>query len=83
MNPIDALNQLGYSAINLALVFAVAALFGFLFLRNSLTSRIKKYAYIIVFVILYLVAASYLAPINKALSDAYRANEAEKTEKSE
>ncbi len=78
----DALSQLGYAAINLTIVFILASLILFVSLRKWLNTNLKKSIFLILCFGLFAVSIIKFAEVNKALTDAYIANETAKKAKS-
>ena len=77
----DALSQLGYAAINLAIVFILASLILFVSLRKWLNTNLKKSLFLVLCFSLFAVSVIKFAEVNKALTDAYIANESSKKTK--
>ncbi len=76
MQVLDSLQQLGYSSINIVLVFLVIMIAVHRAFRKFLSGQVARSLFIAVGAAAFVFTVNYLADVNSAMTDAYKTKRA-------
>ena len=76
MQVLDSLQQLGYSSINIVLVFLVVMVVIHRAFRKFLSGQIARALYFAIGAAAFVFTVNYLADVNAAMTDAYKTKRA-------
>ena len=76
MQVFDSLQQLGYSSINIVLVFLFIMVVVYRSFSKILSKQIPRALFFAVFAAAFVFSVNYLAEVNKVANDTYKAQKA-------